>query len=112
MGAFDYNNYHVVGIVENIPASNHSYIHVIGHTDAYSSYNIHRYSTPDEVKSVFAKKGRVFAYMFAHLLAAFLWMEGNYFSFLPSSFALAFASAFFFLAAAFSAWRFSCSRFA
>ena len=65
MGAFDYNNYHVVGIVENIPASNHSYIHVIGYTDAYSSYNIHRYSTPDEVKSVFAKKGRVFAYMFA-----------------------------------------------
>lgn len=64
MGTFDYNNYHVVGIVENIPASSHSYIHVIGYTDAYS-YSIHRYSTPDEAKSVFGKKGRVFAYMFA-----------------------------------------------
>ena len=64
MGSFDYNNYNVVGIVENIPASNHSYIHVIGYTDSYN-YNIHRYSTPDDAKKVFSKKGRIFAYMFA-----------------------------------------------
>ena len=70
MGTFDYNNYHVVGIVENIPASSHSYIHVIGYTDAYS-YSIHRYSTPDEAKSVFVTTGRVIAYMFAQKNVSF-----------------------------------------
>ena len=62
MASFDFDNYKAVGIVENIPASNHSYIHVIGYCEMYSS-NIHRYSN-EEARNIFSKKGRVFAYMF------------------------------------------------
>lgn len=63
MASFDFDNYKAVGIVENIPASNHSYIYVIGYCEMYSS-NIHRYSN-EEARNIFSKKGRVFAYMFA-----------------------------------------------
>lgn len=62
MASFDYDNYKAVGIVENIPATNHSFIHVIGYSNMYSN-NIYRY-TSDEARTIFSKKGRVFAYTF------------------------------------------------
>lgn len=63
MTPFDYKQHRVFGVVEKIPASYNSHMHVIGYCDMFSSNK--QYMTLDLSQNIFGKNNRIFANMFA-----------------------------------------------